>query len=169
MTGAIRLGMWGLWALAALAVALDWVGVAVDGAAQMWDLVDLFPEPHSPRPWALLLVLSGYVAVIGALFAMCRHINRILVLGPALAFGTLANALAGLARALVVFWAGFILADAIGPWLMLVSVGSEAAKDHVPEVLGLELMFLFLAVALFAIARALRAAEQLAQENRQFI
>lgn len=165
----IRIGMWLLWGLAFIAVTLEWIGATVEGGPLIWELVDLEPETRFPATWAIVATLAGYVAILGALFSMCWHIDRILKPGLALAFGQLAGALSGLAWALLAFWAGFLLGSAVGPWLMLVSVGSEMTSDNFPTFLGLEVMFLFLAVALFAIARALREAARVAEENKQFI
>lgn len=169
MNRVIRIGMWFLWGLAFLAVSIEWLVAVIEGGPLIWDLVDLPPEGRAPATWALLATLVGYVAVLAALFAMCWHIDRILKPGLALAFGPLAGALSGLAWALVAFWAGFLQGTAVGPWLMLISVGSEMSSENLPTFLGLEVLFLFLAVALFAIARALREAARVAEENKQFI
>lgn len=169
MNRLVRIGIWGTWFLVDAAVGLGWTFALIQGEAEIWDWLGYPSDLAAPAPWTLVLETVALFVLLLAFGAMCWFIDRVLVRGARLEFATLARAMRGLAAGLLVFYLAFKAGDSLGPWLMLRSVQLPEGMDNSLDLFGLDIILLFLSVALFAIARVLREAAQIDAENKQFI
>ncbi len=151
-------------------IAILWITAFLGEYEMLFDTMELPLDTPAPPVWSLwlgeVMMLVPLTALGAAFWAMHRIIAQA---GKDEVFVTMADQLHRCAVAFVVFWCGNIAVVTLLPVALLSQIPYADWPEWELFPIDLDVVFLVLAVAFFAIANALRRAQEVADENRQFI
>lgn len=166
--------------LARLAMAASWLVIAVGFLLELaaglagqvevlYDLADLPVDLPAPPGWSVAALAVAGVVTLAALALVYWRFHHVLRAATANDFGALARHIGGAGTGLVLFWVAFQAVTRGAPALMVLHVAPETRPEMDWFLLDLDIIFLVLAVVLWALASSLRKAAEIDDENRHFL
>jgi len=157
------------WAYYTLTFSYIWIGQTLGLHNEIWDMFDFPEQASSPPLWTLVLgtVISG-LAMTGLGFAY-QAVWRILKGSPSQDFRLLAANLQRLAGGVLGFWLGSNFISGGMQYLITFGLNSVQGFDFDWDILDIDIIFLILAIAFFAISRSLERAWEAEEENMSYL
>ncbi|GAA6179682.1 MULTISPECIES: hypothetical protein [unclassified Shimia] len=150
-------------------VAVLWITAFLGETEMLMDTLELpLDTPVAPM-WALIVGLGMMLLALGCLAAAFWALDRILVLRDPRGFATLALYLRRCAYAFMAFWVSNTVILSLLPVLLTLHLPAEQRPTSELFPLDIEIVFLVLAVVFLAISQSLRQAQDIADENSQFL
>ncbi len=153
----------------ALLLLTLWLGGIFGLHNDLWMVFDL---PAQPEPPSLALHLAGLgfsLIYLGGLGVAFGALGRIIAGGAGQDFRLLARRLRRLSLGLIGFWVGYNLIGGLVPWMLSRYLADTKGLELEWDPLDIDVVFLVIAVAIFAISGSLRRAWEAEEENRLFL
>ncbi|MDQ7071535.1 MAG: hypothetical protein Q9M48_12500 [Rhodobacterales bacterium] len=146
-----------------------WFGQLFGLHNYVWDIFDLPRQDVSPPIWTLLVGLAISVIVVVSLWMAFAAVWRILNGGTGQDFRDLGANLRRLAAGLFGYWFAFNVITAGLLFLIVVDLPDVDGFEFGWDPIESDIVFLIMAIAIYAISRTLDRAWQAEEENRLFL
>ncbi len=149
--------------------AVLWIATFLGETEMIADAFDLPPEMPAPPVWALIVGMAMMWPALGSLALGFWALDRILMLRNPLDFAGMGQHLRRCAYAFFGFWLLNTLNVSMQPVVLSQHLPVEMRPEFVLYDIDIDVVFLVLAVVFLAISRSLNQAQEIADENSQFL
>ncbi len=146
-----------------------WGSAIVGWHNEVWDTFDIPVQNRGPASWILVLGFIGTAFAFAGLGLAYMSVWKILDGGTEQDFRVLARRLRKLSIGLFGFWLGYNFVSGGLGFLVMNDMGTSEAVEFSWDPFSTEIIYLILAVAIFAISKTLHRAWEAEEEARHFL
>jgi len=146
----------------------SWYVGLFGGPEEFWTSVGLPRQPIGPPAWSMYAGIALTALTLWGLGSAYLASEKIIRSGCNNSFAELSMNLKQLSLGLVVFWFGYNCITGLMPILVCFNLPADQKPEFQWDPLDIDIIFLVLATAIYAIAESLLRASAIENENKQF-
>lgn len=157
------------WLYYTFTLGFMWISGIIGATETFWEGMDFPTSLPLPPTWTLFFGLFISAFTVWGLGYTYFSVEKIIKADAKQDFLLLSKLLQNIATGLLCFWLGYNLLTGFLPALILMHIAPEQQPEWGWDPLDIDIVFIILAIAFFAIASAFKRAWFLEDENKHFL
>lgn len=157
------------WMYYSITLGIMWISGLIGSKEYFWETLDFPTYLPLPPTWTFLCGLLVSAFTVAGLGYLYFSVEKIIKSNAKQDFLLLSKLLQNIATGLICFWLGYNLLTGLLPYIILLHIAPEQQPEWGWDPLDIDILFLILAIAIFAIASAFKRAWFLEDENKHFL